>query len=60
MKYEVYNVKHRENVRWYARPVDDDEVVNPPYLFQGNYARLRACEKAVELNEKEGRTALVA
>jgi hypothetical protein len=48
MRYAVYKQTHRENVRWYA------------IVFEGEDVALLACEKARELNEKEGRPALAA
>ncbi|MFQ6029510.1 MAG: hypothetical protein ACE5Q6_18695 [Dehalococcoidia bacterium] len=60
MKYGVYKVMYRENVRWYTRPVGEEELVDFPYAFEGEDARRRACEKAMELNEREGRVALAA
>ena len=60
MKYGVYNVKYREHVRWYVRPVGDHGPTELQYVFDGEDARVRACVKAMELNDREGRTALVA
>ena len=60
MKYAVYRLMYKENVRWYVRPVGETEPVDDPYAFKGEKARLLACEKAKELNEKEGSPALAA
>jgi hypothetical protein len=60
MKYAVYKLAHRGNVRWYVRLLTGDEPEDNPIIFEGEDAKLLACEKARELNEKEGRLALAA
>jgi hypothetical protein len=60
MRYVVYKAVHGEHVRWYAKPLMENELVPYPIVFLGDNARLLACEKARELNEKEGKVALSA
>jgi hypothetical protein len=60
MRYAVYKQTHRENVRWYARPLMESEPRDDFIVFEGEDVVLLACEKARELNEKEGRPALAA
>jgi hypothetical protein len=37
-----------------------EELEDSPIIFEGEDAKLLACEKVRELNEKEGRLALAA
>jgi hypothetical protein len=60
MRYVVYKTVHGENVRWYARPLTEGELAPYPLIFLGDNARLLACEKARELNERIGKLALAA
>ena len=60
MRYTVYKQTHRENVRWYARPLMEGEPKDTCIVLEGEDVVLLACEKARELNEKEGRVALAA
>jgi hypothetical protein len=60
MRYVVYKAVHGEHVRWYAKPLIEGELAPYPIIFLGDDARLLACEKARELNEKEGKLALSA
>jgi hypothetical protein len=60
MRYAVYKQTHRENVRWYTRPLMESEPRDICIVFEGEDVMLLACEKARELNEKEGRLALAA
>jgi hypothetical protein len=60
MRYTVYKQTHRENVRWYIRPLMASEPKDNCIVFEGKDGILLACEKARELNDKEGRLALAA
>jgi hypothetical protein len=60
MRYAVYKQTHRENVRWYTIPLMEGEPRDNCIIFEGEDGMLLACEKARELNEKEGRLALAA
>jgi hypothetical protein len=60
MRYAVYKQTHRENIRWYTRPLMEGELEDNCIVFEGAEGLLLACEKARELNEKEGRLALAA
>ena len=60
MKYVVYKLIHREHGRWYARPLKAGEAEDYSYVFQGMDATVLACQKAQELNQVEGRSALAA
>jgi hypothetical protein len=60
MKYVVYKVIHGEHARWYARPLAEGELAPYPIIFSGKHARMLACQKARELNEKAGQLALAA
>jgi hypothetical protein len=54
-RYAVYRRTHRNNVRWYVRPLMEGEPKDNCIVFEGEDVMLLACEKARELNEKEGR-----
>jgi hypothetical protein len=60
MKYAVYKRTHREHGRWYAKSLKADESEDYAYVFQGMDATLLACQKAQELNQAEGKSALAA
>jgi len=60
MRYVAYKVAYRGNVRWYASPLMEGELAPYPIIFLGDNARLLACQKVRELNEKEGRLAQAA
>lgn len=60
MKYVVYKVVHGENTRWYARALGEGELAPYPIIYFGKNAKLLACQKARELNEKTGQLALAA
>ena len=60
MGYAVYKVVHGENVRWYARPLENGELAQYPIIYVGGNPRTLACRKACELNERAGRLALAA
>jgi hypothetical protein len=60
MRYAVYKQTHRENVRWYTKPLMEGEPEDNCIVFEGADGMLLACEKARELNEKEGWLALAA
>ena len=59
-RYMVYKAMHGEHTRWYARPLAEGELAPFPLIFLGKNARIRACNKAVELNGKAGRLSLAA
>jgi hypothetical protein len=60
MKYIVYKETYKDNTRWYARPLIEGESKDKRFVFEGKIAKLLACEKARELNQKEGKLALAA
>ena len=60
MKYAVYKRTHREHGRWYAKPLKPGEAEDYAYVFKGMDATLLACQKAQELNQAEGQSALAA
>ena len=60
MKYVVYKAVHGDHIRWYARPLGENELAPYPIIYFGKNARLLACRKARELNEKAGQLALAA
>jgi hypothetical protein len=60
MEYIVYKRTHKENVRWYAKHLAEGQPNDSHILFGGRNAIALACQKARELNEKEGRSALAA
>jgi hypothetical protein len=60
MRCVVYKAAYGGNVRWYASPLMEGELAPYPIIFLGDNARSLACEKARELNEKEGRRAQAA
>jgi hypothetical protein len=51
----VYKQTHRENVRWYTKPLMEGEPEDNCIISEGADGMLLACEKARELNEKEGK-----
>lgn len=60
MKYAVYKETHREQGRWYTKLLKGGESEDYVYVFQGMDALLLACQKAQELNQLEGESALAA
>jgi hypothetical protein len=60
MTYTIFKIKHGENARWYARPLEKGDLAPYPLIYFGRNARTRACRRAIELNEKEGIPALAA
>jgi hypothetical protein len=60
MEYVVYKRTHRQNMRWYAMPLMECEPKDDYIVFGGSDAMTLACQKARELNEKEGKPALAA
>jgi hypothetical protein len=60
MRCVVYKAAYGGNVRWYASPLMEGELAPYPIIFLGDNARLLACKKARELNEKEERLAQAA
>jgi hypothetical protein len=60
MTYTIFKVEHGENARWYAKPMEKGDLAPYPLIFAGRNARMRACRRAIELNEKVGVPALAA
>jgi hypothetical protein len=60
MEYVVYKRTHRENIRWYIKPFLESQLNDSYILFGGRNAMALACQKALELNEREGKSALAA
>ena len=60
MKCAVYKRTHGDHGRWYTRPLKGGESKDYIYVFRGRDATVLACQKAQELNQAEGRSALAA
>jgi hypothetical protein len=60
MKYAVYKRTYGDHGRWYTRPLKGGDSKDYIYVFKGMDATIRACQKAQELNQAEGRSALAA
>jgi hypothetical protein len=60
MRYTIFKMTHGDSFRWYARPLELGVMAPYPVIFLGRNARLAACQKARELNQRAGSLALAA
>jgi hypothetical protein len=60
MKYAVYKRTYGDHGRWYTKPLKGGEAEDYICVFKGMDATVLACQKAQELNQAEGRSALAA
>jgi hypothetical protein len=60
MKHVVYKRTYGAHGRWYTKSLKGGDAEDYAYVFKGIDATVQACQKAQELNQAEGRSALAA